>query len=156
MSARIHSCPECGAILTKIRSPQDHRRFFALINRAFEHWPDHEFRPSTSEHLRAWLLVSVGYYDAQPIPLNEEMAQNPHLLALARLTVEAAVAAAFRDRDYAFPEFTDNGCEIRRPKSINWETLDQKSFGKIREAVEDAIEAAMGVTADQLLREKAA
>lgn len=157
MSRALHSCPHCGAILTKVRSPQDHKRFFAIIHRAFEHWPEtHEFRPANEDHLRAYLLVSVGYFDVQTIPLDAELAQNPHLLTLAKLTVEATMAAALRDRDYAFPRFSAAGCEILRAKSINWQTLDQRAFGPIREAVEDFIEAALGVPAETLLREKAA
>lgn len=158
MSARPSHCPGCGLVLSKVRSPQDHRRFFAIISKAFEHWPSetHQFKPSSPEHLRSWLLCEAGYFDVASVPLDEELAQNPHLLKLAHLTIEASVAAALRDRDYAFHRFSAAGCEILRARSINWETLDQKSFGPIRQAVEEIIETAIGVTAEQLLREKAA
>jgi hypothetical protein len=156
MSARLHYCPECGCLLSKPRSPQDHKRFFALIRKAFEHWPECGFAPSDHKHLRAFLLVQAGYFDAQPVPIDAELAQDPHLLALARLTVEASVAAAIRDRGYAFPRFSAAGCDILRPKSINWETLDQKGFAPIREAVGDIIENTVGVTSDQLLKAGAA
>ena len=157
MSRTVHSCPHCGCELTKPRSLADHRRFFAMIRHALMHWPEnHEFRPSNEDHLRAWLLVSAGYFDVQSVPINEEIAQNPHLLTLARLTIEATVEAAYRDRDFAFPRFSAAGCEILRAKSINWETLDQRAFGPIREAVEDLVEANVGVKVDQLLRSQAA
>lgn len=68
MSARPHHCPECGCLLSKARSVQDHRRFFSLISHAYMQWrEDHPFQPTSAEHLRAYLLVECGYADATPI-----------------------------------------------------------------------------------------
>ena len=157
MSRAIHSCPECGCILTKARSSADHRRFFGLLAKAFDAWPEgHEFQGSSIEHFRAYLLVQAGYTSVTTVDLSEITAANPHLLAAARIAIEEAVAAGLRDGDYVFTRPRGDVVEIVRPKSIDWATLSQKEFSPVREAVETLIEGAIGVPAEQLLREQAA
>jgi hypothetical protein len=152
----LHSCPHCGCVLTKGRSGADHRRLFAVISAAFDQWPEtHEFRPSDPEHLRAYLLVSVGHTHVTSVPV-QEIAGDPKLMALVRPAVEATVAAIAARGSYAFVRVYADGIEVLSPRSISWSSLDQKAFGPIRDAVESLIEASLGVTAEQLLREKAA
>ena len=158
MTRHEKHCPHCGGMLVKPRSIADHRRFFAAISRATAAWPHaHEFQPSDSEHLRAYLLVTAGYHDVQTVDiawaLNEE---NPNLLALARLAVEASVTAALSRGDYVFTRPRGDVVEILHPKSLNFQTLSQKEFGPLREACEEIIELAIGCKVDQLLREEAA
>jgi hypothetical protein len=127
-----------------------------LIHAAYHQWPEsHEFRPTDAEHLRAFLLVTAGYTNVTSIPI-QEIAGDPKLMALVRLAVEATVAASASRGSYAFVRVFNGGIEILSPRSIRWGELDQKAFGPVREAVESLIENALGVTADQLLREKAA
>ena len=157
MSRAIHSCPECGCILTKPRSSADHRRFFGLLAKAADQWPEsHPFQPSSVEHLRAFLLCEAGYTSVTTVDLSEITASNPHLLAAARIAIEEAVAAGLRNGDYVFTRPRGDVVEILRPRSINWATLGQKEFSPIREAVETIIEAAIGVSSEQLLKEQAA
>ena len=157
MSRAIHSCPECGCILTKARSSADHRRFFGLLAKAFDAWPEaHEFQGSSVEHFRAYLLVQAGYTSVTTVDLSEITAANPHLLAAARIAIEEAVAAGLRDGDYVFTRPRGDVVEIIRPRSLNWQTLDQKAFGPIREAVESFVEQVIGVPAERLLKEQAA
>lgn len=158
MSARLHSCPHCGCMLTKQRSGADHRRFFGLIAKAYDSWPEaHEFRPSSAEHLRAHLLIEAGHYNVTTIDLSEIAASgNPHLVTLARLAVEATVTACIAARDYVVTRPRGNVVEVLRPKSIAWHELDQRQFGPVREAVEQIIEQVIGVSANQLLKERAA
>ena len=157
MSRAIHSCPECGCILTKARSSADHRRFFGLLAKAFDAWPEaHEFQGSSVEHFRAYLLVQAGYTSVTTVDLSEITAANPHLLAAARIAIEEAVAAGLRNGDYVFTRPRGDVVEVLRARSINWATLSQKDFGPIREAVETIIEAAIGVSSEQLLKEQAA
>lgn len=145
------SCPHCGGLLTKPRSEPDHRRFFAIIHAAFNQWPEtHEFQPDNAEHLRAWLLCKAGYRESTFIPVEGD---DPAVSRLAVLGVEGALKAA---RSYAFVRPVGDGLAIFTARSIAWDTLSQKDFGPIREAVEEIISAEIGVDADALLREKAA
>ena len=151
------SCPECGTILVKPRSSADHRRFFGLIHAAFHQWPEaHTFQPTDAEHLRAWLLFRAGYHDVSFVEVDPEFAADPDAMASIKLAVEASLAAVAQKGGYAFVRVSAAGLEILSAKSINFATLGQKEFGQIRQAVEEILEAALGVSAEQLLREKAA
>jgi len=158
MSRVAHICPHCGVELVKPRSLADHRRYFAAIHKATAAWPhNHEFQPSGPDHLRAYLLVTAGYHDVKTVDLAWAIAEdNPHLIQLARLAVEASVSAALSRGDYVFTRPRGDVVEILSPKSINFRTLSQKEFGPIREACEEIIELAIGTTVDQLLRQEAA
>ena len=157
MSRQSHHCHECGALQVKARSPADHRRFFAMIGKAYENWNEgHEFQPSSSGHLRAWLQYQAGYNSVTTVDLSEITTSDPHLLAAARVAIEQAITAGLRDGDYVFTRARGVLVEVIRPKSIDFATLDQKAFAPIREAVEAIIEAAIGVPAERLLREQAA
>lgn len=153
-------CPHCGCLLTKPRSIQDHRRFFSVIAHAFEQWRhDHTFQPSSAEHLRAYLLVESGYHVATPVFVELDAfpeAERPKALKLVSLAVEASVAAALSQGDYAFVRVVGDTITVLRPKSINFASLSQRDFGPLRDACEQIVEAALGVPAEQLLRERAA
>jgi hypothetical protein len=150
-------CPECGAVQeTKNRSLPDHRRFFGLLRACFMNWQEsHPFQPANDEHLRAWALVEAGYCDVEFIPY-PEACNEPAVKALFRLAIEATHAAHSRARAYTFLRVSAGGVEVRWPRSISFKTISQREFSPIREAVEDILSAALGVPADQLLREKAA
>ena len=157
MSTKPQTCPECGCVLTKPRSLPDHRRFFGLVQKAYEHWPHaQDYQPPSAEHLRAYLLVAAGYHDTEFIAMPEECLGSPAIMALFRSAVEATHAAMSRRRGYSLTRVSAGGIEILTPRSINFETLSQKEFGPIREAVEEIITGVVGVSADQLLRERAA
>jgi len=136
-----HRCP-----LSQQRSSDDHRRFFALVNAAFTHWPEqHDFKPDNAEHLRAWLLCKAGYRKTTMIETDEPAA-----------TV-ASIEAAFRAADtYAFVRPYGDGVAVYSPKSLRFDKTDQKAFNAVRDEVSSIIESVIGVTAEQLLREKAA
>jgi hypothetical protein len=155
-------CQHCGcetAIHKRARSSPDHRRFFGMIAAAFRQWPENEFQFSNSEQLRAYLLVSVGHYDVIPIPAPEKLQENPGdplLLAMFKDAVAATCGAMRRQYGFASVTVSATGAEIRTPRSIDYDTVSQREFGPIRDAVSDLIETTLGVQADQLLREKAA
>lgn len=145
------SCPHCGGVLGKVRSTADHRRFFAVIKAAFTHWPErHEFEPDSAEHLRSWLLCKSGYSDVTTVPVDYADDQ-PAMLKLVSLTVEAAVKAA---NGYAFIRPHGSAVAVFTPKSISFDKLSQKDFAPVRTAVEDVITAEIGVDADKLLNEQ--
>jgi len=147
----VKECPHCGSVLTKVRSLPDHRRFFGLIRAAFHHWPEsHEFQPDNEEHLRAWLLCKSGYRDVVSIPIDGE---HPAVARLACLAAESAIKAA---KGHAFVRPYASGLAVISPRSIAFDTLSQKDFSPIRQAVEDVITAETGSDCDQLLQERAA
>jgi len=160
MAARQSHCPECGAILTKPRSIQDHRRFFAVIAAAYNNWPHgHPFQPSSAEHLRAYLLVEAGYAETTPVFVELDAvpeAARQSTVKLVSLAVEAAIAAALAQKAYAFVRVMGDTIVVSRPKSINFAALSQREFGPVRQACEGIIEAALGVKADEALKARAA
>jgi hypothetical protein len=150
---RLDHCPHCGTELTKVRSIRDHRRFFGIIAATYNQWPErNEFQPTSAEHLRAWLLCRAGYHKVQMIPV-EFAEDQPGLMKLVSLAVEGSVKAALSEGDYAFTRPYGAGIAVFRPKSMDFATMDQKDFGPLREAVEQIIEAEIGVKSDDLLRE---
>lgn len=156
MSA-IHSCPHCGCILIKPRSGADHRRYFGLIRAAWMNWPEsHPQQFPNEDALRAWLLIEAGHHDVEFIAYPEECEENPAVKALFRLAIEATHAAFTRKRGYATLHVSAGGVEIRSAKSIDFRSVSQKEFGPIREACEAILENALGVSAQELLSEKAA
>lgn len=137
------TCHHCGS---QPRSSDDHRRFFALVKAAFEQWPEGgDFTPDNIDHLRAYLLCKAGYRKTTMIETDEPAA-----------TV-AAIEAAFRAADtYAFVRPYGDGVAVYSPKSLRFDKTDQKAFNAVRDEVSSIIESVIGVTAEQLLREKAA
>lgn len=144
------SCPHCGGSLESGRSSPDHRRFFALIQAAFHQWKEnHEFQPDNSEHLRAWLIAKAGYREGTFVELPDGATDGTRKMFMASL--ESAIRAA---GGLGFVKPYRDGVAVVKPKSIAWHKIGQREFGQIRDAVTDIIEAEIGVSADQLLRER--
>lgn len=153
-------CPTCGQKERKPRSPQDHRRFFGAIAAAFDNWRhDHEFLPESPEHLRAWLLCKAGYHKVELIEIPEALLdglpQDAQVVVLNILEsiVHRSVEVAKGADEHAFERTHGGKVAVFKPRSINFETLDQKAFGALREAVEEVIEGELGVPVETLLRE---
>ena len=149
------TCPHCGCDSAdpkgKPRSVEQHRRFFGMIAAAFHHWPDsHEFQPSSSEHLRAWLLCKAGYRDVVTVPVESD---RPAVIKLAMLAVEGALRAA---RTHAFVRLHGSSLVVFTAKSISFHALPHGEFQSVNDAVQEIIEVETGITVDKLLTEKAA
>ena len=143
----------CRALQGKRRSLPHHRRFFGLIDAAFQNWNhDHEFQPDDAKHLRAYLLCRAGYRQSREVPVAYSDG-NPALAKLTAIAVEAALKEAGA---YAFirPHPDGGSIAVYRAKSIKWSELPQKDFAPLAEAVEQIIEAELGVDAETLLREQ--
>lgn len=153
-------CPTCGQKDRRPRSPADHRRFFASIAAAHLHWPEnHSFQPESPSHLRAWLLCKAGYHkvDVVEIPddLLDDLPQDVQhvVLNILGVIVHKSIEVAKADDEFAFERAHNNTIAVFKPRSIAFDTLDQKGFGTLREAVEEVIEGELGVSVDQLLKE---
>ena len=154
----MRNCKHCGGDLEptgKVRSPEQHRRFFGLVRAAYNHWPETaEFRPESEEHLRKWLTAAAGYRDHTDIaaPYAED---EPAVTKLISLTIEASVRAS---GGFAFVRPHPEGGMVRvyKPKSIAFHKMGPSEFGELCDDVAAVIERETGLKADDLLREKAA
>lgn len=142
-------CRHCGGLdpLASGRSSPDHKRFFALIAAAYENWPEaHEFQPDSREQLRAWLTCKAGYRDATPILMSSEMTDE------CRQAIEIALNAK---KGVSFVVPFKGGVAVVTPKSVAFDKLPQKDFGKLRDDVSDIIESVIGCKVEDLMREVA-
>ena len=153
-------CPTCGQKDRRPRSPNDHRRFFAAIGAAFHHWPErHSFRPESAEHLRAWLLCKAGYHKVDVVEIPDDLLDHlpeeiQHVvLNILGAIVHKSIEVAKADDEFTFERAHNNSIAVFKPRSIAFDTLDQKGFGALREAVEEVIEGELGITVDQILKE---
>lgn len=141
-------CEACGQDVKKDRSAPDHRRLFGLIKAAFMHWPEgHEFEPADAEHLRFWLLCKAGFCERTPITF--ELVDNPRSAKLLAFACETVMRAS---QGRGFVKVHGDIVIIFTPKSIAWDKLDQKAFNDIRDRVTAEIEAALRMSADDLLK----
>lgn len=147
-------CPDCGCIFKgpkkrRTRSVAQHRRFFGLIGKAFQHWPhSHEFAPRDAEHLRAWLLVQAGYRDV-PQTIRCEDADPERLTAVLRASFQAAKSSAF-------VECQGSKVYVVTPKSLKFEKLSHSQACAVMSVVDGIIEDVIGVPTDSLLEAPAA
>jgi hypothetical protein len=150
------ACPNCEATfdLNKIgkpRSPEQHKRFWALMNAAYMHWPEgHNEQFSCMNDLRVWLTMKAGW--------RTEVARLPVIgmkIDLARALAEAAIRAA---GTHARPVIYKDKIVIFAPKSIRFDRMNHLNFCSLNDAVADVIKSEMHITADELLSqtEKAA
>lgn len=153
----MHSCPECGCVIDGGRSIQDHRRLFGLIRAAFHQWNlSHAFQPTSEEQLRAWALVQAGWTDVAKVEIPQGYAEGAVERAIFRAAVEGACRAIDGPGGYHELRVGHTALEIITARTINFQQVGQREFGRIRDGVEAAIESALGVPVEQLLREKAA
>lgn len=159
----IEFCPECGCVLGRARSIPDLRRFFGVLRQAWLHWPEHHhFQTPSTETFRGWALVQAAWCEVDFVPYPDTSDAPPgveeHLKRMFRNTVEATLDSARRRTrtGYAELRISAGGAEILYPKSISCKAADQKEFNPVREAVEALLESVIGVSAQQLLEERAA
>ena len=122
---------------------------FALIHAAYHQWPeDHEYQFEGEEKFRAWLLCKAGWHTARYIDTTG--VEDSKVIA-------AAIEAAFRAADAnAFVRVFGDQVAVFSPRSMAFTEADQREFAPIAQRIEEIIEAEVGVTSDQLLRERAA
>lgn len=145
-------CIVCGHIDRpgrKRRSTEQHRRYFSLIKRAFDNWPEHHpHQFSSSEELRAFLQMKAGAREiGAQIPLAGITKER------AMLLVEASIRGA---GSYAVPVMHGDTLVIFRPKSIAFAKMAHSDFCALSSGVEALIVDAIGVSADQLLERQEA
>ena len=124
--------------------------FFGVIAEAFKSWPHaHDFAPRDPEHLRAWLLVEAGYYD-----------EIGNMLDLSKIGTDEfedkfvdffdMCMYAVRQCGYGILYEKDGIITLRMPKSIAFDTLDEKAFVPISTAVFEIIEMVLRLPVGKL------
>ena len=99
----MRQCPFdglCGDIgmPSKYRSFQQHKRFFSIVNAAFQNWPESEdFQPDNPLHLRKWLTCKAGWRFTMSIE-NPNFAERAATVAIAVLHQRGEPAWIVEDR----------------------------------------------------------
>jgi hypothetical protein len=141
----MSTCPHCGKG-GKRRSIDQHRRFFAVIKRAFEQWPEtHDFQPDSAEHLRKWLQVKAGYRTVQEIDVRRTDNQS-------RKIIESTLSAAMKATgDYAWTVVHGSRLYVVASRSIAFDKISHGEFCTLNNMVQEVIESETGIKVDQLL-----
>jgi hypothetical protein len=141
----MSACPHCGKG-GKRRSIEQHRRYFAVIKHAFEHWPEtHEFQPDSAEHLRKWLQVKAGYRTVQEIEVKRT---DPQSLAIVHATLRAAMKAT---DDYSWIVPHKGKLLVVASRSIAFDKIPHGEFCTLNNMVQEVIETETGIKIDQLM-----
>ena len=127
------SCPECGAILSDVRSVPAHRAFFGFIKHVFDNWPEtnDEFQPDNPEHLRAYLLVRSGH--CMPEHVFRFASKREQRIVEGFVTEEMRVDRA--RGIYGWLTIKDGGLVVVRPASIAFDKISQKKMNQVCENV---------------------
>ena len=140
-------CPFCRRPMepdAKIRSKPQHDRYFAMIDLAYQHWPEtHETQFVNSEECRKHLQMKAGWYDvALRFPL-------------AGMTEDAAKAFAKAiidvSKEYSIPVIEGNTIIVYTPKSIAFRKMDHRTACALFDKVSHVLQTEIGVSGDDLL-----
>lgn len=131
--------------MSKPRSLDQHRRFFAVIKATHDHWPEsHPFQPDNAEHLRAWLLVRAGHHTVKTFHLDGDGDEFARLIPVVTATMLGK---------HSWCRARGNELHVCVPQSIAFDKMDHKTFCKVCDDVDEVIRLETGLDPDQLLRE---
>lgn len=129
----------------KPRSIAQHRRFFAVVAAAFDHWPHgHAFQPDSAEHLRAWLLVRAKHCVIKTFHLTEDATELARVLP---------VITAIMLGKHSWTRANGNELLVCVPMSIAFDAVGHNEFGSISATVGEIIRSETGLDPDVLLKE---
>ena len=141
-------CPGCGEVLSepkkgKPRSVPQHRRYFALIRAAMNHWPEkHEFRPHSEEHLRKWLQSKAGHRVVETV---DTAGMTPE-------QATAVIAAQVRKAGpFAFHSVKGTRFYSIVSASVDFDTLPHLAACALFDDVADVIETETGIRCDDMI-----
>ena len=149
-------CPHClcdlDPIKGKPRSVEQLRRFFAVLRKAYFHWPEREglFQPHSMEHLRKWVLCQAGHRVVAKT-LTLPGSGNP-----ARLKAMKEFANELLSMDQRFGRWKETTLAVYEAKSIAFDKLGQAEFNRLNDEVEGVYKAEAGLDPEVLLTEESA
>lgn len=129
------TCPRCR--LKWGQSEEERGLLFAVISLAFKSWPErHKFQPTDAEHLRAWLAIEVGHYEALRVErLDGERLDD--IVAMGKFFCGGR-------KDFRLVG-VDGGLELRRPRTMR-KGLSIKEFRPMACKIYELLEDVTGVT----------
>ena len=135
-----NTCPTCGQ---RPRSRREHNHCFAVIERAFENWPETAaFTPDSADHLRAHLLMATGYVHSTFIE-----SEDPRSLAFA---IERIFEAQRKRGTYSSFSILPTGVMIHSPRSMSEKAMGKQTFQEASNAIFSLISEVLGVPIEQL------
>ncbi len=142
-------CPTCRQVVPHPRSYERHKVLFALLKPALYYWPESEtFQPNDTEHLRARLLVQVGWRDSEDLHISGAGNSRKRTMDLT---------LAFLNRKRPKPpvhwEQLADGIRVFWPRSVSYNKCTEDQFKKILNKVTEVIENTIGVPVEQMRRE---
>lgn len=134
--------------MSKPRSLDQHKRFFAVIAATFHHWPEsHAFQPDNAEHLRAWLLVRATYCTIRTFHMDGDTDEAARLVPV--------ITASMLGK-YSWCRARGAELHVCVPQSIAFDKMPHEQFCKLNDDVDEVIRVETGLDPEALLREKAA
>ena len=128
-----------------LRSLAQHKRFFAVIAAAFNHWPEsHRFQPDNEEHLRAWLLVRAGHHTVKTFYLNDDATETARVVP---------IVMAMMTGKHSWCRSRGNELHVCVPQSIAFDKMEHAAFCKLNDDVDEVIRVETGLDPEKLLRE---
>ena len=120
--------------------------FWAIIDRAYQSWPeDHEFKPTSKYHLYGWLLIEAGHCDSVEVETKD--------YGVAKIFAKAFFTLTQREIHCMRVFETEKGMRITVPQSLSYAEAGKKKYEGVRTNVYEIIEAILGVTVEELKRE---
>jgi hypothetical protein len=167
------NCPECGSVYTVVqkkqiydhlrrffgaedqpRSVEQHRRFFGMIRKAHEQWPDqHDFQALNAEHLRAWLLCMVGHHHVETVQIDVTKLSEFEV-ALMRAAYESPYRASKKKVLYRFWRIRNGHAYVISPLSIAFEECKHEDVCKVMRQVDELVCEILGIEDTELLFDK--
>jgi len=138
-------CPTCGGPM-KHRSDKDHGMFWAMMQTAYDNWPEtHKCKPTSRENLYGWILIELSF--AQTIDVEAED------IAIAMRTARATFEISKRKIHCMRVFQIEGGVRIAVPDSTAYDAAGKKKFETIRAAVYEYVETVLGVKIEEIKRQ---
>lgn len=128
------------------RSHPHHNLLFAVIQRAYENWPEgEEFQPESAEHLRSYLLIKARHFKNLDL-----YCENPDANSLEDQL--RSIIKNVAEKPPIIHTF-EWGVRLYWPQSISYAAVGRAKFNAICEAVFQIISNKLGVSVEALKRE---
>lgn len=131
--ARSNLCPHCRKLITDdSRSRRHDGAFFAFLKACFDSWPaGAEFKPVSADHLRQWALVRCGFVAPSMTWAFSSSRERNVIMPFA----SAYIAHKLRQGRFIWGRENDGKLELVEAESIAWESIGERKFLAISEAV---------------------
>ena len=144
-------CPHCECAIDDNpkgvpRSPEQLRRYFAMLRAVRYYWPDtYELSFSNLTEFRKWIQMKVGYRTVgAKVPITRMPKEQAMFLA------EASIRGA---KAHSVVEIHGDDLVVFNPDSISYPLMKHHDFCKLNNKVDEFIRAETGLDPEQCLYE---